>query len=159
MTTVNDVMDLVLAYAASCGESNCQGAEVDGFDESRAAVEAMAQERDDLKLIAEQYRLEHNALEQELEAVKKHCKWADDEIEQLNTAIHRTSIKYCERIAERDALQVKLEKQEPVAYRAWFDADNGARWLFSLWPEEERLEVDWQPLYAAAGAAHKEQQA
>jgi hypothetical protein len=37
--------------------------------------------------------------------------------------------------------------QEPVAWRAWFDADNGARWLFTLWPEEERLDVEWQPLF------------
>jgi hypothetical protein len=36
---------------------------------------------------------------------------------------------------------------EPVAWRAWFDADNGARWLFTLWPEEERLDVKWEPLY------------
>lgn len=35
---------------------------------------------------------------------------------------------------------------EPVAYRAWFDKDNGARWLFTLWPEEERLDVDWEAL-------------
>jgi hypothetical protein len=40
--------------------------------------------------------------------------------------------------------------QEPVAWRAWFDADNGARWLFTLWPEEERLDVKWEPLYIAA---------
>ena len=26
---------------------------------------------------------------------------------------------------------------------------NGGRWLFSLWPEEERLDVQWQPLYTA----------
>ena len=38
---------------------------------------------------------------------------------------------------------------EPVAWRAWFDQDNGARWLFTLWPEEERLDVTWEPLYAA----------
>jgi hypothetical protein len=38
---------------------------------------------------------------------------------------------------------------KPVAWRAWFDEDNGARWLFTLWPEEERLDVTWQPLYAA----------
>jgi hypothetical protein len=36
---------------------------------------------------------------------------------------------------------------QPVAWRAWFDADNGARWLFTLWPEEERLDVKWEPLY------------
>lgn len=41
------------------------------------------------------------------------------------------------------------DAQEPVAYRAWFDQDNGARWLFTLWPEEERLDVQWEPLYAA----------
>jgi hypothetical protein len=43
--------------------------------------------------------------------------------------------------------QQEPAQDEPVAWRAWFDADNGARWLFSLWPQEERLEVDWQPLY------------
>ncbi|QYJ23390.1 hypothetical protein KYT87_09305 [Achromobacter sp. ES-001] len=42
---------------------------------------------------------------------------------------------------------------QPVAYRAWFDQDNGARWLFTLWPEEERLDVQWQPLYAAPQAS------
>lgn len=42
-----------------------------------------------------------------------------------------------------------VETAKPVAWRAWFDADNGARWLFSLWPEEEKLDVDWQPLYLA----------
>ena len=43
-------------------------------------------------------------------------------------------------------------QQKPVAWRAWFDADNGARWLFSLWPEEERLDVEWQPLYTSPPA-------
>jgi hypothetical protein len=42
--------------------------------------------------------------------------------------------------------------QEPVAWRAWFDADSGARWLFTLWPEEERLDVKWEPLYTAPPA-------
>jgi hypothetical protein len=41
---------------------------------------------------------------------------------------------------------------QPVAWRAWFDADNGARWLFSLWPEEERLDVEWQPLFTSPPA-------
>lgn len=36
---------------------------------------------------------------------------------------------------------------EPVAYRAWFDKDLGARWLFTLWPEEECLDVEWEPLF------------
>jgi hypothetical protein len=45
-----------------------------------------------------------------------------------------------------------MGKGEAVAYRAWFDADNGARWLFTLWPEEERLDVEWEPLYAAPKA-------
>jgi hypothetical protein len=52
-------------------------------------------------------------------------------------------------------LQAKVDamgKGEAVAYRAWFDADNGARWLFTLWPEEERLDVEWEPLYAAPKA-------
>lgn len=44
------------------------------------------------------------------------------------------------------------EAQKPVAYRAWFDQDHGARWLFTLWPEEERLDVQWEPLYAAPQA-------
>jgi hypothetical protein len=47
--------------------------------------------------------------------------------------------------AIKDALA--QPEQKPVAWRAWFDADNGARWLFSLWPEEERLNVEWTPLY------------
>ena len=38
-------------------------------------------------------------------------------------------------------------KQEPVAWRAWFDVDNSAKWLFTLWPEEEHPSFDWQPLY------------
>lgn len=42
---------------------------------------------------------------------------------------------------------VGQQSAQPVAYRSWFDADNGARWLFTLWPEEEKLEVDWQPLF------------
>ena len=37
--------------------------------------------------------------------------------------------------------------REPVAWRAWFDADNSAKWLFTLWPEEEHPSFDWQPLY------------
>lgn len=42
---------------------------------------------------------------------------------------------------------------EPVAWRAWFDADNRARWLFSLWPKEELLDVEWQPLYTSPPAS------
>ena len=38
-------------------------------------------------------------------------------------------------------------EQERVAWRAWFDADNSAKWLFTLWPEEEHPSFDWQPLY------------
>lgn len=44
---------------------------------------------------------------------------------------------------------------QPVAYRAWFDQDSGARWLFTLWPEEERLDVQWEPLYAAPPVSEK----
>lgn len=57
-----------------------------------------------------------------------------------------------EQIAPEDFYQ---PQQEPVAWRAWFDADNGARWLFSLWPEEERLDVEWQPLYTSPPAQRK----
>ncbi|WP_231586671.1 hypothetical protein, partial [Cupriavidus basilensis] len=46
------------------------------------------------------------------------------------------------------------EDARPVAWRAWFDQDSGARWLFTLWPKEERLDVQWQPLYATQGASH-----
>ena len=46
-------------------------------------------------------------------------------------------------------LSAQGRQAEPVAWRAWFDQDNGARWLFTLWPEEERLDVTWEPLYAA----------
>ncbi|WP_059416213.1 hypothetical protein [Cupriavidus basilensis] len=46
------------------------------------------------------------------------------------------------------------EDAQPVAWRAWFDQDSGARWLFTLWPKEERLDVQWQPLYATQGASH-----
>lgn len=46
------------------------------------------------------------------------------------------------------ALLAEKVEPKPVAYRAWFDADNGARWLFTLWPDEEGGEdFDWQPLY------------
>lgn len=41
----------------------------------------------------------------------------------------------------------------PVAHRGWFDEDNGARWLFTLWPDEERLQIDWQPLYTRPATA------
>lgn len=43
--------------------------------------------------------------------------------------------------------QPKEPEQEPVAWRAWFDVDNSAKWLFTLWPEEEHPSFDWQPLY------------
>ena len=49
------------------------------------------------------------------------------------------------------------EQSEPVAYRAWFDGHNVARWLFTLWPEEEQLNVDWQPLYTAPPLREPEQ--
>ena len=57
--------------------------------------------------------------------------------------------------AERDELKAMIEnhqlcEKEPVAHRAWFDEDNGARWLFTLWPEEEKLDVAWEPLYRTA---------
>lgn len=52
-------------------------------------------------------------------------------------------------ITELRTVIATIEAQQPVAYRAWFDQDHGARWLFTLWPDEERLEVDWEPLYAA----------
>ena len=56
-------------------------------------------------------------------------------------------------LVEKDGVMVKpAPVQEPVAWRAWFDADNGARWLFSLWPEEERLDVEWQPLFTSPPA-------
>lgn len=41
------------------------------------------------------------------------------------------------------------QAQKPVAWRAWFDEDHGARWLFTLWPDEERLDVKWEPLFTA----------
>ena len=50
---------------------------------------------------------------------------------------------------------VSQPEQEPVAWRAWFDDDHGARWLFSLWPEEERLDVQWQPLYTSPPSASR----
>lgn len=37
----------------------------------------------------------------------------------------------------------------PVAYRAWLDDERGARWVFTLWPEEEHLEVILEPLFLA----------
>jgi hypothetical protein len=37
----------------------------------------------------------------------------------------------------------------PVAYRAWLDDERGARFVFTLWPEEEHLEVIWEPLFLA----------
>lgn len=44
-------------------------------------------------------------------------------------------------------------KLKPVAYRAWFDEDNGARWLFTLWPEEHGgEELPWQPLVTIESA-------
>jgi hypothetical protein len=57
--------------------------------------------------------------------------------------------------AVRPAPPPSAAESKPVAWRAWFDADNGARWLFTLWPDEERLEVDWQPLYAIPPSAPK----
>jgi hypothetical protein len=56
----------------------------------------------------------------------------------------------------------KQQTQEPVAWRAWFDADNSAKWLFTLWPEEEHSSFDWQPLYTTppqrtwVGLTHEE---
>jgi hypothetical protein len=41
----------------------------------------------------------------------------------------------------------RMEEQEPVAYRAWFDKDQSAKWLFTLWPEECNDDFDWEPLY------------
>lgn len=49
--------------------------------------------------------------------------------------------------AQQNAERVSNEQVEPVAWRAWFDADNSAKWLFTLWPEEEHPSFDWQPLY------------
>jgi hypothetical protein len=37
----------------------------------------------------------------------------------------------------------------PVAYRAWLDDERGGRWVFTLWPGEEHLEVIWEPLFLA----------
>ena len=133
---------------------------------------------DELMALADDYASNHNAhtinqlkearaallaavesMAQELEAAKAETKRYADSVAELELAAHQDGLLRVRYGRERDALQAKLtelEKQEPVAYRAWFDADNGARWLFSLWPEEERLEVDWQPLYIAAGAAPKQ---
>ena len=49
-------------------------------------------------------------------------------------------------------------EQEPVAWRAWFDADNSAKWLFTLWPEEEHPSFDWQPLYTTPPQPKKPEQ-
>jgi hypothetical protein len=57
-----------------------------------------------------------------------------------------------ERLQEVSEEATDAREQQPVAYRAWFDKDNGARWLFTLWPEEERLDVDWEPLFTAPKA-------
>ena len=56
------------------------------------------------------------------------------------------------RVAELEAELADRRNQQPVAYRAWFDKDSGARFLFTLWPGEERLDVDWESLFLAAGA-------
>ena len=81
------------------------------------------------------------------------------ENERLEHEKHEDSELWRKSILEREqqisALQSQLDamgKGEAVAHRAWFDADNGARWLFTLWPEEERLDVEWEPLYAAPKA-------
>ena len=102
-----------------------------------------------------------NDLTKELEAAKKHCKWADDEIEQLNAGIHKTSIKYCERIAERDALQAKLIECRPSVK---FHNNDYARFMLRKRPpvntpdveEEKRLGDLLDYLDELAGAAHKE---
>lgn len=130
--TVNDIMALADVYAHGYDANPNR----DEFNDERAALLAAVE-----------------AMAQELEAAKAQAKLDNKSITFVTAEAERIA-------SERDALQAKLEtleKQEPVAYRAWFDADNGARWLFSLWPDEERLEVDWKPLYLAAGAAHKEQ--
>lgn len=92
---------------------------------------------------------------------------AEKERDALTSELELARMKtYCASISdiakERDALVIKVvaleldaakfKQQEPVAYRAWFDKDNGARWLFTLWPEEERLDVDWEPLFTAPKA-------
>lgn len=74
---------------------------------------------------------------------------ADESAKQFYDTFQRLiDSRYAEVCKELEA----LTQQEPVAYRAWFDKDNGARWLFTLWPEEERLDVDWEPLFTAPKA-------
>lgn len=98
-----------------------------------------------------------SALESEA-AYKQLCEEAKPFVE-ANTELRK-------KLAEREVdildlaeqFRTKLDEatdareQKPVAYRAWFDKDNGARWLFTLWPEEERLDVDWEPLFTAPKA-------
>ncbi|MBD9476455.1 hypothetical protein IB268_26325 [Achromobacter sp. ACM01] len=78
--------------------------------------------------------------------------WVDDFIARCN----RDDRGSCESVnvlrAALASAPVAGEAQ-PVAYRAWFDQDSGARWLFTLWPEEERLDVQWEPLFAAPQAS------
>ena len=83
------------------------------------------------------------ALERELEIEKDATTVANNEAVSWKTAWGKEFDKAAELEAKLEAMQ----EQKPVAYRAWFDADNGARWLFTLWTEEEKLDVEWEPLY------------
>jgi chromosome segregation ATPase len=173
MTTVNDILALAETYA-ECETYDTTKSPEQARAALRAAVEALVIGHESSRTSMLEMLAKHKAMAQELEAAK-------DKIKRLIVSYNMGTQNYRSLEAERDALQEEnadlamladqykaerdaarakldvLEKQEPVAYRAWFDADNGARWLFSLWPKEERLEVDWQPLFKAAGAAHKEQ--
>lgn len=70
----------------------------------------------------------------------------------LESIVGNENAKLAAVIIRRMASAPEVGEAQPVAYRAWFDQDNGARWLFTLWPEEERLDVQWEPLYAAPQA-------
>lgn len=71
----------------------------------------------------------------------------------LESIVGNENAKLAAVIIRRMASAPEVGEAQPVAYRAWFDQDNGARWLFTLWPEEERLDVQWEPLYAAPQAS------
>lgn len=110
--------------------------------------------------------LSPNKLDAEIEAefiaLQAKCDEKDAEIERLNrqcrlfdAAAFKARIEAKTLVDAAEAKIAAMESRQPVAYRTWFDADNGARWLFSLWPEEEKLDVTWEPLYLAPGAAPK----
>ncbi len=85
------------------------------------------------------------ALKSERKELRAKLKQQTEMVEKCMVAMNGNAERGEKAEKERDA----LTQQEPVAYRAWFDKDNGARWLFTLWPEEERLDVDWEPLFTA----------